>query len=96
MKGYVIAEIDVHNPKEYEGYKASVPPTIEAYGGRYVVRGGEAEVLEGDWQPNRIVVLEFESPERAREWYESEGYREPKALRQRTSTGSLILVSGAD
>jgi uncharacterized protein (DUF1330 family) len=96
MKGYVIAEIDVHDPEQYEAYKATVPGSLEPYGGRFVVRGGDPETLEGEWQPKRIVVLEFESPERAREWYESEGYREPKALRQRTSTGSLILVSGAD
>ena len=94
MKGYVIAEIDVHNPEEYEGYKAAVPGSLEPYGGRFIVRGGDAEVLEGDWQPKRIVVLEFDSPEQARAWYDSEEYREPMALRQRTSTASLILVSG--
>jgi uncharacterized protein (DUF1330 family) len=94
MKGYVIAEIEVHDEEQYADYRAAVPATIEAYGGRFLVRGGEAAVLEGDWRPNRIVVLEFDSPEQARAWYESEEYREPMALRQRASTGSLILVSG--
>jgi uncharacterized protein (DUF1330 family) len=95
MKGYIIAEVDVHDPEQYEGYKAAVPGSLEPYGGRFVVRGGETETLEGDWDPKRIVVLEFDSPGQARAWYESEEYREPKALRQRTSTASLILVEGA-
>jgi uncharacterized protein (DUF1330 family) len=94
MKGYIIAQIEVHDPEQYADYRAAVPATIEAYGGRFLVRGGEAEVLEGDWQPSRIVVLEFDSPEQARAWYESEEYREPMALRQRTSKGSLVLVPG--
>jgi uncharacterized protein (DUF1330 family) len=96
MKGYIIAEVDVHDPEQYADYRAAVPATLEPYGGRFVVRGGDAEVLEGDWQPKRIVVLEFDSPEQARAWYDSEEYREPMALRQRTSTASLILVSGVD
>jgi uncharacterized protein (DUF1330 family) len=96
MKGYIIAEVDVHDPETYEEYKAAVPGSLQPYGGRFIVRGGETEVLEGDWQPKRIVVLEFDSPEQARAWYESEEYREPKALRQRTSTSALILVSGVD
>jgi uncharacterized protein (DUF1330 family) len=96
MKGYIIADVEIHDPGVYEAYKAAVPATLEAYGGRFIVRGGETEVLEGDWQPKRIVVLEFDSPEQARAWYESEEYRDPKALRQRTSTASLILVSGVE
>jgi len=96
MKGYIIADVEIRDPGEYEAYKAAVPATLEVYGGRFIVRGGETEVLEGDWQPKRIVVLEFDSPEQARAWYESEEYGDPKALRQRASTASLILVSGVE
>jgi uncharacterized protein (DUF1330 family) len=96
MKGYIIADVEIHDPEAYADYRAAVPATLEAYGGRFIARGGETEVLEGDWQPKRIVVLEFDSPEQARAWYESEEYRDPKALRQRTSTASLILVSGVE
>ena len=94
MAGYVIADIDVQDPESYDEYRKHVPATLEAYGGRFVVRGGATETLEGSWSPKRIVVLEFPSVERARAWYESEEYREPKQLRQRASTGSLLLVEG--
>ena len=94
MAGYVIADVDVQDPDAYEEYKRLVPATVERFGGRFVVRGGPVEVLEGPWEPQRIVVLEFPSVERARAWYESEEYREAKALRQRTSAGSLLLVDG--
>jgi uncharacterized protein (DUF1330 family) len=94
MAGYVIADVDVHDPEAYEEYRKLVPATLEPFGGRFVVRGGKAETLEGSWVPNRIVVLEFPSVERARAWYESEEYRAAKAIRQRHSTGSLLLVEG--
>jgi uncharacterized protein (DUF1330 family) len=94
MPGYVIADVDVHDPDAYAEYRKRVPATLAAYGGRFVVRGGETEVLEGDWRPHRIVVLEFPSVEQARAWWSSEEYREPKAMRQAASTGSLLLVEG--
>lgn len=96
MTAYIIADVDVTDPAAYEDYKRAVPPTIEAYGGRFVVRGGPAETLEGDWIPNRIVVLEFDSVERAKAWWASEEYREPRTLRQRASRGSLIVVPGVE
>ena len=94
MPGYIIANVEIHDDTAYEEYRKHVPATIAAYGGRFVVRGGPIERLEGDWEPNRIVVLEFPSVERAREWWASEEYREPKALRQAASTGTLLLVEG--
>jgi uncharacterized protein (DUF1330 family) len=96
MPAYVIVEIEVTEPVEYEEYRKVVPPTLAAYGGRFVVRGGEAEGLEGGWDPKRIVVLEFESVERAKEWWASEEYAEPKAMRQRSSNGRMIVVAGVD
>jgi uncharacterized protein (DUF1330 family) len=69
MPGYVIAEVTVTDPLGFEEYRRLVPSTIARYGGRYVVRGGKTETLEGDWQPTRLVVLEFDSVERARQWW---------------------------
>ena len=94
MPGYIIANVDIHDPDAYAEYRARVPATLEAYGGRFVVRGGEVERLEGAWEPKRIVVLEFPSVEQARAWWASEEYREPKAMRQAASTGTLLLVAG--
>ena len=96
LPGYVIADVDVHDPERYPDYTRLVPGTLEPFGGRFVVRGGATEVLEGSWSPSRLVVLEFPSVEHARAWYESDVYREAKALRQRYSTGNLVLVDGVD
>jgi uncharacterized protein (DUF1330 family) len=94
MAGYIIAEVQVTDPERYEEYRRQVEGTIAAYGGRYKVRGGKAEPLEGDPTRGRLVVLEFDSYEQARAWYDSEEYRGPKALRQETSVSRLILVDG--
>ena len=95
MPAYFIADLDVTDPAGFEEYRKLVPGTIEKYGGRYLVRGGAAETLEGDWQPKRVVVLEFPSLEQAKRWYNSEDYRDPKALRFKTAKTKLILVEGA-
>src|SRR3982750_1067741 len=72
MPAYVILDVSVKDPAEYAAYRERSPATLEAYGGRYHVRGNPHEVVEGDWDPDRVVVLEFPSVERAREWYESD------------------------
>jgi uncharacterized protein (DUF1330 family) len=94
MAAYVIAEVNVTDPKLYEDYRKMVPATIEKYGGRFVVRGGTVETKEGGWSPARLVVVEFPSMERARAWYHSGDYAPALALRQRASQGKLILVEG--
>ena len=94
MAAYVIADVKIEDPVQYEDYRKMVPATIAAYGGRFIARGGQTEVLEGEWRPNRVVIIEFESVERAKEWWASEEYRAARELRQRTSTGSLIVVEG--
>ena len=94
MSAYVIVEIDVQDPAGYEEYKKSASATVHAHGGKYIVRGGKTEVLEGDWQPKRIVVLEFESTERAKEWLNCEEYREPRKMRHGTAKTNMILVEG--
>jgi len=95
MAGYIIVDVKVTHPEAYEGYKASVPATLAAYGGKFIVRGGRAETLEGDWEPNRIVVVEFESVEKAKAWWSSEDYAAPKQLRQSASITRMIVVEGA-
>jgi uncharacterized protein (DUF1330 family) len=94
MPAYVIVEIEVTDPVGYEEYKKKAVATIAAQGGRYIVRGGKTEVLEGDWQPKRLVVLEFPSMERAKTWLNCEEYREPRAMRHRTAKTNMILVDG--
>ena len=94
MKGYVIVDVEVTDPEKYAEYVKVVPPTISAFGGRFVVRGGKAENLEGDWVPKRMVVLEFESVETALKWWASEDYKAPKALRQSASVTNMIVVEG--
>lgn len=92
MAAYFIVDIEIRDPAGFEEYRQRVPATIERYGGRYVVRGGAHEVLEGEWKPRRLVMLEFPSAEQARRWYHSEEYRDLKALRQRTSRANTVLV----
>lgn len=94
MAAYVIVEISVTDPTEYEGYKKLTPAAIAAYGGKFIVRGGEAKSLEGDWQPERIVVLEFPSVERANEWWSSDEYSKAKAIRQRAAKTKMLVVEG--
>ena len=94
MAAYVIASIDVTDPDVYAEYRAQVPATIEQYGGRFVVRGGDKEVLEGSWDPPRIVVLEFPDADAARRWHSSEEYAPLIELRRRASNGHLVLVDG--
>ncbi|HEX7020579.1 MAG TPA: DUF1330 domain-containing protein [Gemmatimonadaceae bacterium] len=94
MPAYVIAHIDVKDPIRYEDYKKMSPVSITKYGGRFIARGGRTESLEGEWQPKRLVILEFPSVERAKEWWASAEYADAKALRQATSTGDLVVVEG--
>jgi len=94
VSAYIIVEIDVQDPVGYQDYKKLAGPTVEARGGKYIVRGGKTEVLEGNWQPKRIVVLEFSSMDAAREWLNCEEYREPRKMRHRTARTNMILVEG--
>jgi uncharacterized protein (DUF1330 family) len=94
MKGYVIGEVAVSNPTAYEEYRRQVLATIEKYGGRFLVRGGKAEGLEGSAPAGRIVILEFPSFDQAEKWYRSEEYAPLIRMRQGASNGRLILVEG--
>ena len=92
--GYVIADIEITDMDTYATYRAGVPGTIAAHGGRFLVRGAEGETAEGDWAPKRVVVIEFESLERAKAWYHSPEYSELKKIRQSASSGNVIFAAG--
>ena len=95
MSAYVIVDLEIVDPVGYEEYKKLASATVEKYDGKYIVRGGPVEMLEGDWNPKRIVILQFESMQRAKEWLHCEEYREPRKMRHRTAKTNMILVEGA-
>ena len=94
MSAYIIVDIDVHDPVRYEEYKKLAAPTVTAYGGKYIVRGGKAETLEGAWSPKRLVVLEFPSIAQAKAWLNSPEYSPARKIRHATATNEMIVVEG--
>ena len=96
MKAYVIVDVQVTDPARYEDYKKLTPGSLVPFEGKFVVRGGEAKTLEGDWSPSRIVILEFPSREKANAWWSSAEYAPAKAIRQSASAARMILVDGFD
>ena len=94
MPAYVIFDIDVNDPQGYEEYKKQGAPTLKLYGGRPLARGGKAESLEGNWQPKRTVIVEFESMEQARKWWDSPEYTQAKKLRHKSAITNVVLVEG--
>jgi uncharacterized protein (DUF1330 family) len=96
MPAYVIVEADVHDPEQYARYQAVSPDAVHSGGGRFVVRGGELAVLEGDWSPSRLVVLEFPDLEAAKRWYDSPQYEEAKRRREGAANLRMVAVQGLD
>ena len=94
MSAYIIVDVTINDQNAYEEYKKLTPASIEAYGGRFVVRGGKSESLEGNWNPQRIVVLEFPTVARAKEWWASDQYAPAKAIRQRSAFTKMLVVDG--
>ncbi|HET7011328.1 MAG TPA: DUF1330 domain-containing protein [Anaerolineales bacterium] len=94
MTAYVIVDIEVVDPEGYEAYKKIAPATVDAFGGRYLARGGPSEVLEGDWRPHRLVILEFETSARAKEWLNSSDYAPARKERHRTARSNMVVVEG--
>ena len=94
MAGYMIGNITITDPEAFAEYGRLVPARVAAFGGSYVVRGGTPEAVEGDYRPVRIVVLRFDSVERAKEWYYSAEYAPLKEMRMQASTGDLYFVEG--
>ena len=94
MAAYVIVDIDIHDPVRYEEYKKLAAPTVTAKGGKYIARGGNTEVLEGTWQPKRLVILEFPTAAQAKEWLHCEEYSAARAIRHAAATTNMIVVDG--
>jgi uncharacterized protein (DUF1330 family) len=95
MTAYVIFDIEVTDPEGYEEYKRLAPPAVTLYGGKYIARGGHTETLEGDWVPKRLVILQFESVERAKAWLNSPEYAEARALRHKYAKSEMVVIEGA-
>jgi uncharacterized protein (DUF1330 family) len=94
MAAYLLVDIGVTDPTRYEDYKRLAQAAVAHHGGRYLVRGGETVVLEGTWQPNRVVVLEFPDLQRARAFYDSPEYRAARKARAGAATMNMIAVAG--
>lgn len=94
MKAYLVAEVTVTDQEAYESYKKGVPATVAAFGGRFIVRGGKMETLEGTWTPQRLVILEFPDMAKLREWYDSSEYRPLLELRQRSALSNVVVIEG--
>lgn len=94
MPAYVIVDIEITDPAQYEHYKTLAPATVAAFGGRYVARGGATLSLEGGWQSGRLVILEFDSLDRAQAWHDSPAYRAARTLRQSATHSRMIAVEG--
>ena len=96
MPAYLIYDAVVTDPQKYEHYKSLAPAAIAAYGGKYVVRGGKHESVEGDWRPNRMVMLEFPSYEKAQEFWNSPEYTSVRKTRAGAATAKAVIVQGLD
>jgi uncharacterized protein (DUF1330 family) len=94
MSAYVVVDLEILDTEKYETYKQLVPATIAKYGGRFLVRGGKVQTLEGTWSPGRFVILEFPSADNAMAWSDSAEYAEAKALRQASARTEMILAEG--
>ena len=94
MTAYVIVDIHVTDPVGYEEYKRLAPAAVELYGGKYIARGGRTEALEGDWLPNRLVILQFDSSEQAKKWLNSPEYKEARKMRHQTVNSNMVVIEG--
>lgn len=94
MSAYLIADRNVESRAALDEYAREIPKTLERYGGRYIVRGGNLEVVEGEWKPRSLVILEFPTMEALKHWYDSEEYRPLKEMRMRAAPSDVVLVEG--
>ena len=94
MPSYVIADVEVTDPTKFQEYSNQVPSTVEKYGGKYLVRGGDTERAEGSWEPKRMVVIKFEDMEQLKRWYHSQEYSGPMQLRHHSANSSVLFVGG--
>lgn len=94
MKAYIIVDVTITNPGVYEDYKKLTPASLKPFDGKFIARGGSVETVEGDWEPGRLVIIEFPSKQKAKDWWSSTEYAHAKAIRQSASKTKMILVEG--
>ena len=94
MAAYVVADVEITDPQMFSRYREQLPATVEQYGGRFTIRSGRHEVLEGDWRPHRLIVVEFPDLSRAQAWYHSAEYAPLIALREKSARTNLVIVEG--
>ena len=94
MPSYIIVDVTVLNESEYANYRAQTPATVDLYNGKFIVRGGNIEVVEGTWNPERLVIIEFSSAARAKEWWYSPEYCAIKNIRFKNAESNMLLVEG--
>jgi uncharacterized protein (DUF1330 family) len=94
MAAYIVSRVRIEDAESMQRYVRDAPATVRAYGGRYLVRGGGVEALEGEWEHDRMVVLEFDSKQAALAWYHSSDYRPQRDLRQRSASAVILLAEG--
>ncbi|SEF66669.1 DUF1330 domain-containing protein [Algoriphagus boritolerans] len=92
MPAFVLVEVNIQDPLVYEEYKKLTPSSVEAYGGKFVIRGNPVQVMEGSWNYDRLVLLEFPSKEIALEWYNSKEYQKAKKIREKASSANFFIV----
>jgi uncharacterized protein (DUF1330 family) len=95
MSAYLVVNIQVTDPVRYQDYIRQVKPIVEAYGGRYLVRGGRREVLEGNWKLERVVIIEFPDMARARSWWDSPEYASAKRIREESAKTDMVIIEGS-
>jgi uncharacterized protein (DUF1330 family) len=96
MAAYFVVDVTIHDPQAYAEYRASVGPLLARHGGRFLVRGGATETIEGNWQPQRLVIIEFADTDHFWAWYESPEYAELRRIRFTASTAQALLAQGSD
>ena len=96
MAAYIIVDVSIMNYDEYEEYKKLTPDSLKEFKGEFIVRGGKVDILEGNWEPGRIVVLKFPTKELGNQWWSSDIYSKAKIIRQRAAKTKMLLVDGVD
>lgn len=96
MSAYIIMDVEVNDSGRYEEYKNIAPAAVAAYGGRYLARGGKTEILEGYWEPKRLVILEFDSIAQAKAWLNSPEYSPARRLRHQASRSNMVVIEGVE
>lgn len=94
MAAYIVSRVTIHDPQAMQRYMAEAPATVAAFGGRYLVRGNDVQALEGAWEHERMVIVEFPDKESAEAWYDSDVYRPLRELRQRSASTVILLAAG--